>query len=85
MRFWYWSSLMPALRPIPRRMRAAWRRGRVAKRCEESRRFYDRKRAEFKCHIQAVLVLARRRVNVLGPLLRNGRRYELSPTTDLAA
>jgi transposase len=35
--------------------------------CEESRRFYDRKRAEGKRHTQAVLALARRRVNVLGP------------------
>jgi transposase len=33
--------------------------------CEESRRFYERKRAEGKRHTQAVLALARRRVNVL--------------------
>ena len=33
--------------------------------CDESRRFYDRKRAEGKRHVQAVLALARRRVNVL--------------------
>ena len=32
-----------------------------------SRAFYDRKRAEGKRHSQAVLALARRRVNVLGP------------------
>ncbi|MGP4013850.1 IS110 family transposase [Streptomyces sp. 4N124] len=36
--------------------------------CDESRRFYDRKRAEGKRHTQAVLALARRRVNVLIPL-----------------
>ncbi|WP_328437307.1 IS110 family transposase [Streptomyces sp. NBC_00444] len=47
--------------------------------CEESRRFYDRKRAEGKRHTQAVLALARRRVNVLWALLRDGRRYELMP------
>jgi transposase len=35
--------------------------------CDESRRFYERKRAEGKRHIQAVLALARRRVNVSGP------------------
>lgn len=35
--------------------------------CEDSRRFYERKRAEGKRHIQAVLALARRRVNVLWP------------------
>lgn len=33
--------------------------------CDESRRFYDRKRAEGKSHTPAVLALARRRVNVL--------------------
>jgi hypothetical protein len=36
----------------------------------ESRTFYDRKRAEGKNHTQAVLALARRRVNVLWALLR---------------
>ena len=39
--------------------------------CPESRRFYDRKRAEGKRHTQAVLALARRRVNVLWALLRD--------------
>ncbi|MGC4982600.1 IS110 family transposase [Streptomyces sp. DT193] len=53
--------------------------------CEESRRFYDRKRSEGKRHIQAVLALARRRVNVLWALLRDGRTYELSPPSTLAA
>ncbi|MCM2424126.1 IS110 family transposase [Streptomyces sp. RKAG293] len=53
--------------------------------CEESRRFYDRKRAEGKRHAQAVLALARRRVNVLWALLRDGRCYELTPPTALAA
>lgn len=54
--------------------------------CEESRHFYDRKRAESKCHTQAVLALAdRRRVNVLWALLRDGRCYELAPPRALAA
>ena len=53
--------------------------------CEESRRFYDRKRAEGKRHTQAVLALARRRVTVLWALLRDGRCYELTPPTVLAA
>ncbi|MFC7262699.1 transposase family protein [Streptomyces lutosisoli] len=53
--------------------------------CEDSRRFYDRKRAEGKRHIQAVLALARRRVNVLWALLRDGRTYEAVPPTVLAA
>ena len=53
--------------------------------CDESRRFYERKRAEGKRHTQAVLALARRRVNVLWALLRDGRCYELSPPNTLAA
>ncbi|GHH85400.1 hypothetical protein GCM10017771_18110 [Streptomyces capitiformicae] len=53
--------------------------------CEESRRFYDRKRAEGKRHTQAVLALARRRVNVLWALLRDQRCYELTPPSTLAA
>ncbi|MFJ8405988.1 IS110 family transposase [Streptomyces microflavus] len=53
--------------------------------CDESRRFYERKRAEGKRHIQAVLALARRRVNVLWALLRHGRTYEPLPPTALAA
>ncbi|MEU9118238.1 IS110 family transposase [Streptomyces sp. NPDC048483] len=53
--------------------------------CEESRRFYDRKRAEGKRHTQAVLALARRRVNVLWALLRDGRCYEPIPPVTNAA
>ncbi|RSN01266.1 IS110 family transposase [Streptomyces sp. WAC 01325] len=53
--------------------------------CDESRRFYERKRAEGKRHIQAVLALARRRVNVLWALLRDGRTYERVPPIALAA
>ncbi|WP_432147152.1 IS110 family transposase [Streptomyces sp. bgisy084] len=53
--------------------------------CEESRRFYDRKRAEGKRHVQAVLALARRRVNVLWALLRDGRCYQSTPPVTLAA
>ncbi|MFD3547066.1 IS110 family transposase [Streptomyces sp. NPDC058655] len=44
-----------------------------------SRRFYDRKRAEGKRHTQAVLALARRRVNVLWALIRDRRCYEVIP------
>ncbi|MFI6662853.1 IS110 family transposase, partial [Streptomyces sp. NPDC050523] len=46
---------------------------------------YDRKRSEGKRHTQAVLALARRRVNVLWALLRTGRRYELTPPSALTA
>jgi transposase len=44
-----------------------------------SRAFYDRKRAEGKRHVQAVLALARRRVNVLWALIRDGRCYQVLP------
>jgi len=53
--------------------------------CAESRRFYDRKRAEGKRHTQAVLALARRRVNVLWALLRDGRCYQAVPPVTRAA
>ena len=42
----------------------------------ESRAFYDRKRAEGKRHTQAVIALARRRVNVLWAMLRDGATFE---------
>ncbi len=41
-----------------------------------SRAFYERKREEGKAHKQAVMALARRRVNVLWAMLRDGRAYE---------
>lgn len=47
--------------------------------CPESRSFYDRKRSQGKRHIQAVLALARRRVNVLWALLRDERCYAANP------
>ncbi|MFD7922186.1 IS110 family transposase [Streptomyces sp. NPDC059740] len=50
-----------------------------------SKRFYDRKRAEGKSHVQAVLALARRRVNVLWALIRDGRCYQVTPPVTLAA
>ena len=43
-----------------------------------SRAFYDRKRAEGKRHHQAVLALARRRVNVLHAILRDRRPFEIT-------
>lgn len=52
----------------------------VSIRCDpNSRRFYDRKRAEGKRHVQAVLALARRRVNVLWALVRDRRCYTVTP------
>jgi transposase len=44
----------------------------------QSRAFYDRKRAEGKRHHQALIALARRRVNVLGAMLRDGTEFKPS-------
>jgi transposase len=46
-----------------------------------SRTYYDRKRAEGKHHRQAVLALARRRLNVLWAMLRDHKPYETSTAT----
>ena len=48
--------------------------------CPESRAFYDRKRAEGKRHTQALIALARRRVNVLWAMLRDGTTFEARST-----
>jgi Transposase and inactivated derivatives len=50
-----------------------------------SRRFYDRKRSEGKRHHQALVALARRRVNVLYAILRDRRPYEDRPQLRLVA
>lgn len=50
-----------------------------------SRVFYDRKRAEGKRHVQAVIALARRRVNVLWALIRDRRCYQVAPPVTSAA
>jgi transposase len=50
-----------------------------------SRKFYDRKRAEGKRHTQAVLALARRRVNVLWALIRDRRCYQVTPPVTATA
>nr|WP_306639383.1 IS110 family transposase [Pseudarthrobacter siccitolerans] len=50
------------------------------KSCPASRGYYDRKRTEGKTHIQAMLSLARRRLNVLWAMLRDGATYTPVPT-----
>lgn len=40
-----------------------------------SRAFYDRKRAQGKSHKQALIALARRRINVIWPMLRDNTPY----------
>ena len=44
-----------------------------------SRAFYDRKRREGKRHTQALIALARRRVNVLWAMLRDGTTFKSPP------
>ncbi|MBV7696525.1 transposase [Streptomyces sp. TRM70350] len=46
-----------------------------------SRAFCDRKRSEGKRHHQALIALARRRVNVLYAMLRDRKPYEARPKT----
>lgn len=43
---------------------------------KDSRTFYDRKRREGKKHTQALIALARRRVNVLWAMLRDGTTFK---------
>lgn len=50
-----------------------------------SRTYYDRKRAEGKTHTQSVLSLARRRLNVLWAMLRDGASYCPSGAVPLAS
>jgi len=50
-----------------------------------SRTYYDRKRAEGKRHPQAVLALARRRLNVLWAMLRDGTLYQPGAPNTAAA
>ncbi|GAA1357534.1 IS110 family transposase [Streptomyces beijiangensis] len=57
----------------------------AARCCPVSKSFYDRKRAEGKTHKQAVIALARRRLNVLWALIRDGRTFEITaPPSSIA-
>jgi transposase len=51
----------------------------AATHCPESQRFYRRKRTEGKSHKQAILALARRRLNVLWALIRDQRTFVMAP------
>jgi len=51
------------------------------KTCPQSRAYYDRKRAEGKHHRQAILSLARRRVNVLWAMQRDNTAYRSTAKT----
>jgi hypothetical protein len=56
-----------------------------AKRAGIPRRHYDRKRAQGKRHTQAVLALARRRLNVMWAMLRDHKPYQPTPPNAAAA
>jgi transposase len=67
-----------------RLLRACYLSAHIAIRTDTaSRTYYDRKRSEGKTHTQAVLALARRRLNVLWAMLRDHATYQ--PTTPNAA
>ncbi|PWI08874.1 IS110 family transposase [Streptomyces sp. NWU339] len=51
----------------------------AARYCPTSRTFYGRKRSEGKSHKQAVLALARRRLDVLWALIRDRRTFTVEP------
>lgn len=84
------SGRISGNRKRPRRydrrlLRACYLSAQVAIRTDAaSRTYYDRKRTEGKTHTQAVLALARRRLNVLWAMLRDGATYH-AETTPAAA
>ncbi|MGW5214324.1 IS110 family transposase [Streptomyces sp. NPDC004051] len=55
------------------------------KSCPASKTYYARKRAEGKGHKQALLALARRRLNVLWAMIRDGACYQATPPVTAAA
>ena len=55
------------------------------KSCPASKAYYARKRAEGKGHKQALLALARRRLNVLWAMIRDGACYQAAPPATPAA
>jgi transposase len=69
-----------------RLLRACYLSAQIAIRTDfASRTYYDRKRAEGKTHTQAVLALARRRLNVLWAMLRDHRTYQPTAPNTAAA
>jgi transposase len=67
-----------------RLLRACYLSAQIAIRTDPaSRIYYDRKRSEGKTHTQAVIALARRRLNVLWAMLRDHAAYQ--PATTAAA
>jgi transposase len=52
----------------------------ASKHCPVSRSFYERKRGEGKSHKQALIALARRRINVIWAIFRDQTAYTPTPT-----
>ena len=83
------SGRISGNRKRPRRydrrlLRACYLSAQIAIRTDPaSRTYYDRKRSEGKTHTQAILALARRRLNVLWAMLRDHAAYQ--PTATAAA
>ncbi|MFD6880253.1 MULTISPECIES: hypothetical protein [unclassified Streptomyces] len=50
----------------------------AARCCPTSKAFHERKRGEGKNHKPAIIALARRRLNVLWALIRDGRTFEIT-------
>jgi transposase len=68
-----------------RLLRACYLSAQIAIRTDPaSRTYYDRKRSEGKTHTQAVIALARRRLNVLWAMLRDHDIYQPASTTAAA-
>jgi transposase len=68
-----------------RLLRACYLAAQIAIRTDPaSRTYYDRKRTEGKTHTQAVIALARRRLNVLWAMLRDQAAYQPTPTATAA-
>jgi transposase len=68
-----------------RLLRACYLSAQIAIRADPaSRTYYDRKRLEGKTHTQAVLALARRRLNVLWAMLRDHAVYQATTITAAA-
>lgn len=69
-----------------RLLRACYLSAQIAIRTDPaSRIYYDRKRTEGKTHTQAVIALARRRLNVLWAMLRDHKPYQPTAPTTAAA
>jgi transposase len=80
------SNLKRPRRYDRRLLRACYLAAQIAIRTDPaSRTYYDRKRAEGKTHTQAVIALARRRLNVPWAMLRDHRPYQPTAPTAAAA